>query len=211
MYLNKLVAEEGIMIIIEVGEIEVNFKSYLSGIGWATCTVEVNGQKLEFTASYLTDCLNDFLRSLLLLNSFCVPKDEIRIKTECEWEGEPEGLVWSFELKENILIINADYYADEFSKDNTKTLIKTEYPYDDFLMIVLKEIDALIKRHGMIGYREEWHDFDFPLTTFLKLKNYIIHKQKYPIQEVQGEVDTETRSNLKYDLELLLQEMNNPY
>ena len=199
------------MITIEVGEMEVKFKYYLSGIGWATYIVEVNGQKLEFTASYITDCLSDFLRSLMHLNSFCVPKDEIKKETECEWEGEPEGIIWSFELKEkNILNIKAVYYEDEFSKDKTKTLIKTEYPYDDFIMIVLKEIDALIKRHGLLGYREEWCDFDFPLTTFLKLKQYIVHKQNYPIQQIQGEFDTETRSNLKYDLELLLQEINKP-
>ncbi|WP_225228967.1 hypothetical protein [Bacillus sp. PS06] len=58
------------MITIEAGEMEVKFKYYLSGIGWATCIVAVNGQRLEFTASYLTDCLNDFLRSLMFLNSF---------------------------------------------------------------------------------------------------------------------------------------------
>jgi hypothetical protein len=40
-----------------------------------------------YRASYLTDCLDDFLRSLMLLNSFCVPKDEIRRGIECEWEG----------------------------------------------------------------------------------------------------------------------------
>jgi len=31
---------------------EVKFKYYLSGNGWATYIVEVNGQKLEFAASY---------------------------------------------------------------------------------------------------------------------------------------------------------------
>ena len=103
------------------------------------------------------------------------------------------------------------YYEDEFSKDKTKTLINSIIPDDDFIMIVLKEIDELIKRQGIIGYREEWYDFHFPLTTFLKLKHYIIHKQKYPIQDVKGEFDIETRSNLKFDLELLLQEINNPY
>lgn len=186
----------------------MKFKYYLSGIGWATCMVEVNGQKLEFTASYLTDCLDDFLEGLMYVNSCCVPKDEIRKAIECEWQGEPERIVWSFELKENnILALNAVYYEDESRKDTSKTLITTECPYDDFLRIVLKEIDALIKRHGMIGYRQEWYDFDFPLSTFLKLKNYMIHKQPYPIKEVDGEFDKETRSNLKYDLELLLQEI----
>jgi hypothetical protein len=51
----------------------MEFKYYLSGIGWANCIVEVNAQKLEFTVSYLTDCLGDCLKSLMYLNSFCVP------------------------------------------------------------------------------------------------------------------------------------------
>ncbi|PEP82124.1 hypothetical protein CN584_18735 [Bacillus pseudomycoides] len=186
----------------------MEFKYYLSGIGWATCIVEINAQKLEFTASYLTNCLDDFLKSLMYLNLYCVPKDEIKEKTECEWEGEPEGIVWSFELKENhILFIEAVYYEDLYNKDNPQTLINTEYPYDDFLRIILMELDALIKRHGIIGYREQWNDCDFTLSTFLKLKHYIINKLKYPVKEVAGEFDEETRSNLKYDLELLLQEI----
>src|SRR5690606_2639854 len=110
----------------------------------------------------------------------------------------------------NILKITAVYYENEFDKTNTKTLIKTEYPYDDFLLMVLIEIDALIKRNGLIGYREKWYDFDFPLTTFLKLKNNKVQKQKYPIKEVQVKFDTELKSNLKYDSELLLLEINKP-
>ncbi|EPD53789.1 hypothetical protein HMPREF1210_00612 [Paenisporosarcina sp. HGH0030] len=157
---------------------------------------------------YLTNCLDDFLKSLMYLNSFCVPKDEVMKKTKCEWEGEPEGIVWSFELKENqILFIEVVHYEELGSKDNSQTLIKTEYPYDEFLRIVLIELDALIKRHGIIGYREQWYDFDFPLSTFLKLKHYTINKQKYPVKKVSGELDEETRSNLKYDSELLLQKI----
>ena len=189
----------------------MKFTYYLDGTGWATCILEINGQKLEFTASYLSDCLYDFLQSLMLLNPLCVPRDEARIVSECEWEGEPDGIIWSFVLKENNrLNIIADYYEDEHNKEKRTTMINTEYPYDDFLRIVLKEIDALIKRHGIIGYREEWDEFDFPLSTFLKLKHYIIHKHKYPVKEAEGEFDIETRSDLAYDLELLLQEIGDP-
>ena len=186
----------------------MKFTYYLDGTGWATCILEMNGQKLEFTASYLSDCLSDFLQSLMLLNPLCVPRDEARRESECQWEGEPDGVIWSFVLKENNrLNIIADYYEDEHNKEKTTTMINTEYPYDDFLRIVLKEIDALIKRHGLIGYREEWDEFDFPLSTFLKLKHYIIYKQKYPVIEAQGEFDIETRSELAYDLGLLLEEI----
>ena len=186
----------------------MKFEYCLNGIGWATCIVEINGQKLEYTASYLSDCLSDFLRSLMLLNSLCVPKDEVRRETECQWEGEPDGIVWSFELKEkNLLTIEATYYENAFIEDQTRTILKTECPYDEFIKTVIRELDALIKKHGLIGYREEWYDFDFPLTAFLKLKQSIIHKQAYPVREVQGELDIETRSDLSYDLELLLQEI----
>ncbi|MED4452102.1 hypothetical protein [Metabacillus fastidiosus] len=186
----------------------MKFKYYLSGIGWATCNVEINTQKLEFTVSYLTNCLDNFLKSLMYLNSFCVPKCEVRKKTECEWEGEPEGIVWSFELKEkNSLFIEVMYYEDLYNKDSSQTLIKTEYQYDEFLRIVLIELDALIRKHGIIGYREQWSDSEFPLSTFLKLKHYIINNKKYPVKEVIGEFDKETRSDLKYDLELLLEEI----
>ena len=142
------------MITIEVGERKLKFTYNLDGSGWATCILEINGQRLEFTASYLSDCLSDLLRSLMLLNPFCVPRDEARRESECEWErGKMDGIIWSFVLRENNrLNIKADYYEDEHNKEKTTTLINTEYPYDDFLRIVLKEIDALIKRHGIIGY-----------------------------------------------------------
>ncbi|WP_445491569.1 hypothetical protein [Niallia sp. 03133] len=191
---------------------EMEFKYYLNGIGWATCVVEINTQKLEFTVSYLTNCLDDFLKSLMYLNCYCVPKNETRKKAECEWEGEPDGILLSFELQENhILFIEAAYYEDLYNKDNPQTLIKTEYPYDKFLRTILMELDALIKRHGIIGYREQWNDFDFPMNTFLELKHYIINLQKYPVKEVAGECDEERRSNLKYDVELLLQDITKAY
>ena len=187
----------------------MKFKYNLSGTGWASCFLEVNSQKLEFTASYLTNCLDDFLKSLLYLNAHCVPEYELEKQTECKWEGEPDGIVLSFELKENrMLFIKAEYYEDLDNKDISQIVIKTEYPYDDFLRNVVIEVDSLIKRHGIIGYREEWNDSDFTLSTFLKLKHFIINKQKYPVQEVSGEFDVEMRSDLKYDLELLLQEIN---
>jgi hypothetical protein len=107
----------------------------------------------------------------LYLNAHCVHEYELKKQTEYEWEGEPDGIVWSFELKENrILFIKAEYYEDLYNKDISQIVIKTEYPYDDFLRNVVIEVDSLIKRHGIIGYREEWNDSDFTLSTFLKLR-----------------------------------------
>ncbi|OAH59272.1 MULTISPECIES: hypothetical protein [Bacillaceae] len=187
----------------------MEFKYCLTGSGWATCFIEVNSQKFEFTASYLSDCLDDFLKALMYLNIHCVPKYELKKQTECEWDGEPEGIVWSFELKEKwMLSLKVMYYEDLDDKENQELLIKTEYPYDDFLRKVVIEVDSLIKRNGLVVYREKWNEFDFPLSAFLKLKHAVIYRNKYPSAGVMGERDEEMRSYLKNEMELLLQEIH---
>ncbi len=186
---------------------KMEFKYYLNETGWATCVVELNSQKLEFSASYLTDCLGDLVESLFCLNPLRSDKGE---RVSFEWDGEPEGILWTLELKESsILFIEATYYEDLENKENGNKVIRTEYYYDDFLKVVLIEFDSLIKRHGIIGYREQWVMADFPLRTFLELKHYLFKKENYPISEVKGEILGETteevRSSLKYDLELLME------
>ncbi|WP_407270278.1 hypothetical protein [Radiobacillus sp. PE A8.2] len=181
----------------------------LDGLGWAHSKVEVNNQEMEFVASYSGDCLGDFLEALVMLNPLCFlrdKKDMVMNRTFCEWDGEPDGIVWSFELTtNNSLYIVAVAYDDIYEKENAQLIIKTECPYDVFVRTVLVEIDRLIKRQGVIGYREQWGSFDFPLSSFLKLKHYILSKQTYP---VEGSPRKELRSNLITDLDLFLKEIN---
>lgn len=186
----------------------MEFKYSLSGTGWATCFIEVNSQKFEFTPSYLSDCLNDFLTALMHLNIHCVSIDELQKQTECEWDGEPDGIVWSFELQgECVLALNVVHYEDLYEKENPKLLVKTKYPYEDFLRIIINEVDSLIKKHGFLGYREECNEFDFPLSAFLKLKYAVIYQKKYPLKEVVGERNNEVRSSLKNEMELMLKQI----
>ncbi|OAH59208.1 hypothetical protein AWH48_15800 [Domibacillus aminovorans] len=47
------------------------------------------------------------------------------------------------------------------------------------------------KRNGLVGYREKWNEFDFPLSAYLKLKHAVIYRNKYPSAEVMGEQSEE--------------------
>ncbi|MFV8828514.1 hypothetical protein [Alkalihalobacterium sp. APHAB7] len=187
----------------------MDFNYIVSGTGWATCSLELNSQKLEFTASYITNCLDDFLVALMELNSDCVPKRDVKKISSCQWDGEPDGIVWIFELKEKRqLSIKVEYYDELSFKNKAEIWMDTECSYDEFLKCVIKEVDLLIKRQGIVGYRTDWDDCDFTLSTFLRLKHSIVSQEKYPVEEVTGDVDLETRSNLKYELELLLRDID---
>ncbi|MDP4549598.1 hypothetical protein Q9251_01730 [Alkalihalobacillus macyae] len=184
----------------------MKFQYNLTGTGWATCIVEINSQVLKFSASYLTDCLGDLVQALYFLNPLRSDEGE---KASIEWEGEPEGILWAFILKEsNILSIEATYYEDMENKENGNQVIQTEYSYDEFLKVVLIELDSIIKRHGIVGYKEQWVMADFPLRTFLELKHYCLTKEDYPLTEVMVESLEETteeiRSSLVDDLGLLM-------
>ncbi|WP_216827457.1 hypothetical protein [Alkalihalobacterium elongatum] len=187
----------------------MEFKYVLSGTGWATCNLEINRQKLEFTASYVTNCLDDFLVALMQINPDCVPSLELKKVSSCQWDGEPDGVVWTFELKkERVLSLKAEYFDDLSMKNKPEIWINTECLYDDFLKCVIREVDLLVKRQGIVGYRTDWDDCDFTLSTFLRLKHSIVSKEPFPVEEVIVDNDLETRSQLRYELELLLQDID---
>lgn len=179
-------------------EMKINYE--LSGVGWMTCGFEADGISVEFTVSYLTDVLADFLKAIGDLRDL-FGEGAIPTKgTGCTWEGEPEQLHWNFRLKDDdLLSIQVDYQEDEGLENSKKCLVITEVPYDEFVELVINALDKLIKQHGLTGYVEMWHEHQFPLSSFLKLKHYVLHECPYPIKE--------GRSTLACDLSLLMKEM----
>ncbi len=177
---------------------KINYE--LSGVGWMTCGFEADGISVEFTASYLTDALADFLKAIGDLRDL-FGEGAIPTKgTGCTWEGETEQLHWNFRLKDDdLLSIQVDYQEDEGLENSKKWLVITEVPYDEFVELVINALDKLIKQHGLTGYVEMWHEHQFPLSSFLKLKHYVLHECPYPIKE--------GRSTLACDLSLLMKEM----
>ncbi|AZV42947.1 hypothetical protein [Peribacillus asahii] len=166
--------------------------------------IEINSQRSSFNGvTYVTDCLGDLLSALLHLNVDCISKDDgLKTNTSCEWNSEPYITTWNFTLRTNgmlhVIVTNDGKEEDEDIVD-----IDTECPYDSLLEIIVLEVDSLIKKHGIVGYKENW-DYEFPLSTFLKLKNYLINKKPYLLNEIGDEYGEIKISNLHKDIELFL-------
>jgi len=183
----------------------MEFEYNLSGTGWADVEISFPSGSYYCDVSYLSDALGDFLLSLLELNPQCVPDDELKNKTSCVWYEEPGGTEFSFKRSGKKLDIKVISYEDIELKINKKTIFNERVLYDDFVFIVIKQVDYLLKKHGLVGYKETWYNYEFPISSFLKLKHYIKTKKKYSIEgfEVMGsEVE---KSIFKDDVNLLLE------
>nr|MBA5588808.1 hypothetical protein [Anaerobacillus isosaccharinicus] len=187
--------------------IVMNFKYRLSGLGWANGFIEANSQRHSFTISYLNDGLGDFLYALMELNLKCVPNDEVKSQTSCIWYAEPAGTKFEFNRTDEWLNIKVISYEDIELNINEKVEMDTSVLYDELLFIVIKDVDLLLKTHGIVGYRETWYEHDFPLSTFLKLKGYLLLKSKYSITSFEEMGWELQKSELKEDLNLLFKDL----
>ncbi|MFJ8247003.1 hypothetical protein [Peribacillus asahii] len=165
--------------------------------------IEINSQRSSFDGiTYVRDCLGDLLNALMYLNADCVsPGDGLTTNTSCEWDAEPSITTWNFTLKTNgMLHVIVTYDGKEEDEDIVD--INTECPYDSLLEVIILEVDSLIKKHGVVGYKENW-DHEFPLSTFLKLKSYLLNKKPYSLEEIGDEYSEIKTSQLHSDLDIL--------
>lgn len=164
--------------------------------------IEINSQRSSFNVTYVSDCLGDLLSALLLLNSNCVSKEDgLRTVTSCHWNSEPCITTWNFTLKSNG-ILQVIVKCDAMEGNEDKTDIDTECPYDNLLELIILKVDSLIKEHGIVGYKENW-DHEFPMSTFLILKNYLLNNKTYSLEEIGDEYGEIKISDLSNDIELL--------
>ncbi|TFB12916.1 hypothetical protein E3U55_16935 [Filobacillus milosensis] len=170
----------------------MKFEYKLSGLGWADGLIEANSQTYNFNISYLSDGLGDFLTALMELNQYCVPEDEVKVQTSCTWHAEPSGTELILKLSDKMLNIKMISYDDIDLKLSKQIEIDTSVSYYEFLFIVIERLDFLLKKHGLIGYRDTWYEHDFPISSYLKLKQYLISKSSF---------HTETFVELGYEME----------
>ncbi|MCA1745030.1 MAG: hypothetical protein LC643_04880, partial [Bacteroidales bacterium] len=48
-----------------------------------------------------------------------------------------------------------------------------------FYLTIIKELDEMIKRLGLLNYAQMWQNDEFPLTYFLLLKKYLIEWKRW--------------------------------
>jgi hypothetical protein len=185
----------------------MRFDYKLTGAGWADIEIEVNGKEHFTSASYLSDPLDDLIRSLLTIIPDCVPKDELKTKVSFIVHQEPAVDKFTFEfLRDMKLRIIIEEFEDEVTK-KSKIGFDVTCNLMDFLDEVLKSVDRLLIKFGFVGYKNTWCRKDFPIGSYLKLKYYLINRTSYPTMIELNDVEIPLeKSNLKDEIKIIIGE-----
>lgn len=186
----------------------MQFKYSLAGAGWAEGFIEINSQKCVFSPSYLTDAFGDLLRSLIdLLNG---EKSEIFL-----WDEEPRGLKWKLTLQDNktLYLTITEYMdtAENIDEEEGVIVVNTTCSFHGFIKMVIKEAEQILLKYGIVGYHESWIEHEFPLSSYLQLKYFLVSKEKSLQQIIPKHVELSEdckKSNLKQELQYLIQSLD---
>lgn len=151
----------------------MKFEYKLDGIGWADVNIEINSQEFAFTPSYCLDSLGDLVNGLVEIIQGLVSDDDLKKESTFEWSAEPAICRWRLRTNGEELTIQINLYEDDVT-ERYETKINTTCPLKEFLNVLIQAMDKLLKTHGFIGYRDTWHQHDFPISGYLKLKSYLI-------------------------------------
>lgn len=173
--------------------------------GNATCIFEINNKRFEFYPSFHSDALGDFVSYLASVHPLCKLgwKEGAfhKINGGIDWHMGPFLLCWEFKRdfedleititeKQNFMI------ERNLNKNLPKEILKAKCNFDEFVLCVVKELDRVIKQRGILGYRQEWQTYTFPIDGFLALKHACLYKKPFEI--------TKEKSGTSLDEELIL-------
>ncbi|WP_330945615.1 hypothetical protein, partial [Streptococcus anginosus] len=72
-------------------------------------------------------------------------------------------------LEKNKLYINIKNYEDDITAEYDED-ITLEFNALDFLQDFINEMNEIIKKYGLLGYRKSW-GYEFPTSLLLKLQD----------------------------------------
>ncbi len=152
----------------------------LTGAGWAECVFTLHDKKYTFSPGYLTDALGEILEALLNVNPVYTQECYLEDGASARWDAEPQETEWNFKyLGEDQMEIALYHYEDE--RWNPEIDLKFQYSYDEFLKAWVDISEQLLLEYGIVGYKEMWVQYEFPLSNFLKLKYYLEHHTEFPV------------------------------
>jgi hypothetical protein len=139
-------------------------------LGWADCTVRTDGKDYDISASYLSDALGKLVLAAAAVlagaHSISVGFDE-----------EPGEYRWAVVHTDNgtvrlTVLSFQELWGNRPDADGTPLCSWTGHPVD-FGRAVRDAAEAVLKKHGLSGYKERWAKHDFPSPQLELLKSYI--------------------------------------
>lgn len=183
----------------------MEFSYEICDIGWAEAYIEINGSKDYFSVSYITNALKDLIEGIMSLIPECVREDEVKDQISFEWHSEPGGSIWNIKsINSGKLHIVIESYEDIYLKVGKRITLDEICDKTDFAKCITGELSSILKKYGLVGYRETWYEHDFPISAYLKVKNFLVTGQNFQVEHIERYPNNEySKSELERELMLL--------
>jgi len=176
------------------------FEYKLEGVGWADVKIIINDCECVFSPSYVTEPLGDLVEDLVTMITGFIPEDELMTNVTFHWDEEPTIVRWNFIRQGSELFkIKVTTYEDDLP--NGKVVLNELCNFNAFVSEVVRTLENLLSKHGIVGYKETWSGRDFPISGYLKLKHYIDGNKKYPIKTINENAGK--KSELSHEISTL--------
>jgi hypothetical protein len=154
--------------------LSIEFRYHLTGAGWSECTLIVDDAHVTVTASYLSDALRS------LISAVCRVLEGTDGATAA-FDEEPGEFRWRLfriddELVRVMILEFDDLWSDKPDSDG-KPIFDVRCRLQTFAGAVYDGCKQLLAEHGHEGYKEQWHEHDFPDSEFEELKRLLDAKQ----------------------------------
>ncbi|MFF2484615.1 hypothetical protein [Paenibacillus sp. NPDC058071] len=158
--------------------------------------------------SYLSEPLIDLVRAVEQLIPECIEADELKHTVQFECDSEPAVRRWTLIKKdESSISINIILFLDGVTGGQGEAVFNEDCNLDEFIKLLVLQMENLLKKHGIVGYRKQWNAQDFPFSSYLQLKNYIKSKTKFPITVTNPDQwNEEITSQIKDEIEMIFRD-----
>jgi hypothetical protein len=158
----------------ESHDLSIEFRYQLTGAGWSECTLIVDDGHVTVTASYLSDALRS------LISAVCRVLEGTDEATAA-FDEEPGEFRWRLyriddELVRVMILEFDDLWSDKPDSDG-KPIFDVRCRLRTFAGAVYDGCKQLLAEHGHAGYKEQWHEHDYPDSEFEELKRLLDAKQ----------------------------------
>ena len=183
----------------------MKFSYVLNGIGWADVVLEINNKRLFLSPNDVSEPLIKLVDGIL---SLIYEADKTVIYFE--WDEEPRIDKWKIsKINESTIRVQVELFPDG-DWGSGKKAFDEECLLNEFVEKIVDSMTNILKIHGFIGYSETWCNSDFPISAFIKLKEYL--KQCHLVERkiLKGDMNIEMIcSDVNEELNILNQIFEN--
>jgi hypothetical protein len=147
----------------------VSFWYRLVGRGSSEASLYDGVNRAFLSATYLSDALRDLANAVIALFGGAQ-------RSNCSWQEEPGEYRWVFNREGEHLRINILWFEDTFSREldgRGKLVYSTECELRRFACQLRDQLCRLLEEHGLEGYRQNWVNYDFPISEYRKLEEIL--------------------------------------